>query len=129
MLFCASVCNHRAIIEFAFELLNYGLLLTASARIQEIEIGEAVNARTQALSSFHSLGPPDLVHLTKVHARTGVKEVSNCFKNDLAVSAQWQSIQLTVLLVQGWDLPLCYRHRPFLCFYCGLYEHTYLCSW
>ncbi|KAK9477073.1 Chs5p-Arf1p-binding proteins-domain-containing protein [Lipomyces japonicus] len=42
--------------------------------IQEIEIGEAISARTSALQSFHTLGPPDLVHLTKVHARTGVKE-------------------------------------------------------
>ncbi|KAK9381438.1 Chs5p-Arf1p-binding proteins-domain-containing protein [Kockiozyma suomiensis] len=50
------------------------MVQTAVPEIQEIEIGEAVNARTQALSSFHSLGPPDLVHLTKVHARTGVKE-------------------------------------------------------
>ncbi|KAK7206581.1 Chs5p-Arf1p-binding proteins-domain-containing protein [Myxozyma melibiosi] len=50
------------------------MVQTAVPEIQEIEIGEAVNARTQALASFHSLGPPDLVHLTKVHARTGVKE-------------------------------------------------------
>ncbi|KAK9460158.1 Chs5p-Arf1p-binding proteins-domain-containing protein [Lipomyces oligophaga] len=52
------------------------MVAPAVPEIQEIEIGEAVSARTAALASFHSLGPPDLVHLTKVHARTGVKEAS-----------------------------------------------------
>ncbi|KAK9369166.1 Chs5p-Arf1p-binding proteins-domain-containing protein [Lipomyces kononenkoae] len=50
------------------------MVATAVPEIQEMVIGEAVNARTAALSSFHSLGPPDLVHLTKVHARTNVQE-------------------------------------------------------
>ncbi|KAK9431227.1 Chs5p-Arf1p-binding proteins-domain-containing protein [Lipomyces doorenjongii] len=50
------------------------MVSTAVPEIQEMVIGEAVNARTAALSSFHSLGPPDLVHLTKVHARTNAQE-------------------------------------------------------
>ncbi|KAK9458161.1 Chs5p-Arf1p-binding proteins-domain-containing protein [Dipodascopsis uninucleata] len=50
------------------------MVSAAIPEIQEMEIGEAVNARTAALASFHTLGPPDLVHLTKVHTRTGAKE-------------------------------------------------------
>ncbi|KAK9466141.1 Chs5p-Arf1p-binding proteins-domain-containing protein [Lipomyces arxii] len=50
------------------------MVQAAVPEIQEMTIGEAVNARTAALPGFHALGPPDLVHLTKVHARTNVQE-------------------------------------------------------
>ncbi|KAK9449047.1 Chs5p-Arf1p-binding proteins-domain-containing protein [Limtongia smithiae] len=50
------------------------MVATAVPEIQESEIGESVNARTAAMAGFHALGPPDLVHLTKVHARTGALE-------------------------------------------------------
>ncbi|KAK9471136.1 Chs5p-Arf1p-binding proteins-domain-containing protein [Dipodascopsis tothii] len=50
------------------------MVASAVPEIQEIEIGESINTRTAALSSFHTLGPPDLVHLVKWHPKTNTKE-------------------------------------------------------
>lgn len=42
----------------------------AVPELLETEVGESVNTRTAALSTFKELGPPDLVHLSKTHNKT-----------------------------------------------------------
>ena len=44
-------------------------------RITEGDLGEALDARTEALSSLRELGPPDLVHLLKQSVRNPSKKV------------------------------------------------------
>lgn len=43
-------------------------------RILENEVGESIGARTSCLITFKELGPPDLVHLSKSHPKTNLKE-------------------------------------------------------
>ncbi|PPQ72495.1 LOW QUALITY PROTEIN: hypothetical protein CVT26_003585 [Gymnopilus dilepis] len=42
--------------------------------IFEVELGESLTARTEALSSFRELGPPDLCHVVKSTGRTGQRD-------------------------------------------------------
>uniref|UniRef100_A0A060T5A7 ARAD1B09350p n=1 Tax=Blastobotrys adeninivorans TaxID=409370 RepID=A0A060T5A7_BLAAD len=42
--------------------------------ILEIEVGESIGARTSSLVTFKELGPPDLVHLSKSHPKTNLRE-------------------------------------------------------
>lgn len=42
---------------------------------RQFELGEALQARTDALGTFRELGPPDLVHIIK-SGRAGTKDVS-----------------------------------------------------
>ncbi|KAF8951674.1 hypothetical protein CPC16_004609 [Podila verticillata] len=43
----------------------------------EKELGESLQARTDALGTFKELGAPDLCHIIKVNAKPGVKETSS----------------------------------------------------
>ncbi|KAG1455068.1 hypothetical protein G6F55_007280 [Rhizopus delemar] len=43
----------------------------------ETEIGESIVARTDALGTFRELGPPDLCHIIKSHAKPGMKELGS----------------------------------------------------
>ncbi|RCH96526.1 hypothetical protein CU098_011364, partial [Rhizopus stolonifer] len=43
----------------------------------ETEIGESIAARTDALGTFRELGPPDLCHIIKTHAKPGMKELGS----------------------------------------------------
>ncbi|KAG8216377.1 Chs5p-Arf1p-binding proteins-domain-containing protein, partial [Butyriboletus roseoflavus] len=43
----------------------------------EVEIGEALTARTESLSSFRELGPPDLCHIVKSTGRTGQRDLGS----------------------------------------------------
>ncbi|ODQ63322.1 chaps-domain-containing protein [Nadsonia fulvescens var. elongata DSM 6958] len=45
-----------------FKKIHYNEVIP---ELVETEIGESIGARTQSLSTFQELGPPDLVHLTK----------------------------------------------------------------
>ncbi|KAF8906786.1 Chs5p-Arf1p-binding proteins-domain-containing protein [Gymnopilus junonius] len=42
--------------------------------IFEVELGESLTARTESLSSFRELGPPDLCHVVKSTGRTGQRD-------------------------------------------------------
>ncbi|CAA7257307.1 unnamed protein product [Cyclocybe aegerita] len=42
--------------------------------IFEVELGESLTARTEALSSFRELGPPDLCHVVKSTGRSGARD-------------------------------------------------------
>ncbi|KAK7684982.1 hypothetical protein QCA50_011817 [Cerrena zonata] len=43
--------------------------------IFEVELGESLTARTECLSTFRELGPPDLVHVVKSTARSGQHDI------------------------------------------------------
>ncbi|RCH80468.1 hypothetical protein CU098_005565 [Rhizopus stolonifer] len=43
----------------------------------ENELGESITARTDALGTFRELGPPDLCHIIKTHAKVGMKELGS----------------------------------------------------
>ncbi|CAO3697886.1 unnamed protein product [Rhizopus stolonifer] len=43
----------------------------------ETELGESIAARTDALGTFRELGPPDLCHILKSHAKLGMKELGS----------------------------------------------------
>lgn len=43
-------------------------------RCLETEVRESIGSRTSTLSSFKELGPPDLVHLSKIYPNKAVKE-------------------------------------------------------
>ncbi|KAI8978522.1 Chs5p-Arf1p-binding proteins-domain-containing protein [Pilobolus umbonatus] len=43
----------------------------------ESETGESIVARTDALGTFHELGPPDLCHIFKTNSKPGVKEIGS----------------------------------------------------
>ncbi|GJE93723.1 chaps-domain-containing protein [Phanerochaete sordida] len=45
--------------------------------IFEVDLGEAVTARTEALSTFRELGPPDLVHVVKSAGRSGHRDLGS----------------------------------------------------
>ncbi|KZV87719.1 chaps family protein [Exidia glandulosa HHB12029] len=43
----------------------------------EVELGEALAARTETLSTFRELGPPDLCHVVKSSGKTGQKDIGS----------------------------------------------------
>jgi hypothetical protein len=43
----------------------------------EVELGEALTARTESLSTFRELGPPDLCHVQKSTGRTGAADLGS----------------------------------------------------
>ncbi|KAF8555507.1 chaps-domain-containing protein [Imleria badia] len=43
----------------------------------EVEIGEALTARTESLATFRELGPPDLCHVVKSTGRTGQRDLGS----------------------------------------------------
>ncbi|KAI0056611.1 chaps-domain-containing protein [Artomyces pyxidatus] len=45
--------------------------------IFELELGEALVARTEALSTFRELGPPDLCHVVKTTGKTGTRDLGS----------------------------------------------------
>ncbi|KAI0044319.1 chaps family protein [Auriscalpium vulgare] len=45
--------------------------------IFELELGEALVARTEALSTFRELGPPDLCHVVKSTGRSGTRDLGS----------------------------------------------------
>ncbi|KIK04834.1 hypothetical protein K443DRAFT_675610 [Laccaria amethystina LaAM-08-1] len=45
--------------------------------IYEVELGEALTARTEALSTFRELGPPDLCHVVKTTGRNGQRDLGS----------------------------------------------------
>ncbi|KAA1478157.1 chaps-domain-containing protein [Dentipellis sp. KUC8613] len=45
--------------------------------IFEVELGESLVARTEALSTFRELGPPDLVHVVKSTGRSGQRDLGS----------------------------------------------------
>lgn len=67
-------------------------MLTIFCRFVETDIEESLKARTEQLSQFRDLGPPDLVHYRRV---SGSKEVSI-----LKVSAYSRLARITML--QEW---------------------------
>ncbi|KZT68355.1 chaps-domain-containing protein [Daedalea quercina L-15889] len=45
--------------------------------IFEVEVGEALSARTEALSTWRELGPPDLCHVVKSTGRNGQRDLGS----------------------------------------------------
>ncbi|EMD34713.1 hypothetical protein CERSUDRAFT_116901 [Gelatoporia subvermispora B] len=45
--------------------------------IFEVDLGESLTARTESLSTFRELGPPDLCHVVKSTGRSGQRDVSS----------------------------------------------------
>ncbi|KAF5383145.1 hypothetical protein D9615_005017 [Tricholomella constricta] len=45
--------------------------------IFEVELGEALTARTESLSTFRELGPPDLCHVVKNTGRSGQRDLGS----------------------------------------------------
>ncbi|KAG6850075.1 hypothetical protein H0H93_001425 [Arthromyces matolae] len=45
--------------------------------IFEVELGESVTARTENLSTFRELGPPDLCHVAKTTGRSGQRDLGS----------------------------------------------------
>lgn len=45
--------------------------------IYEVELGEALTSRTEALSTFRELGPPDLCHVVKTTGRNGQRDLGS----------------------------------------------------
>ncbi|TFK41420.1 chaps family protein [Crucibulum laeve] len=45
--------------------------------IFEVELGEALTARTESLSTFRELGPPDLCHVVKSTGRSGQRDLGS----------------------------------------------------
>ncbi|RDB30434.1 Uncharacterized protein C31F10.16 [Hypsizygus marmoreus] len=45
--------------------------------IFEVELGESLTARTESLSTFRELGPPDLCHVVKSTGRTGQRDLGS----------------------------------------------------
>ncbi|KAF9226268.1 chaps-domain-containing protein [Gyrodon lividus] len=45
--------------------------------LYEVEVGEALTARTESLATFRELGPPDLCHVVKTTGRTGQRDLSS----------------------------------------------------
>ncbi|KAF9236058.1 Chs5p-Arf1p-binding proteins-domain-containing protein [Melanogaster broomeanus] len=45
--------------------------------LYEVEVGEALTARTESLATFRELGPPDLCHVVKSTGRTGQRDLSS----------------------------------------------------
>lgn len=43
----------------------------------EVELGEALTARTESLATFRELGPPDLCHIVKSTGRTGQRDIGS----------------------------------------------------
>ncbi|KAG9311813.1 chaps family protein, partial [Chiua virens] len=43
----------------------------------QVEIGEALTARTESLATFRELGPPDLCHVVKSTGRTGQRDLGS----------------------------------------------------
>lgn len=43
----------------------------------EVDVGESLLSRTETLSSFRELGPPDLCHVIKTTGRTGAREIGS----------------------------------------------------
>ncbi|RPD57000.1 chaps-domain-containing protein [Lentinus tigrinus ALCF2SS1-7] len=43
----------------------------------EVELGESLVARTESLSTFRELGPPDLVHVLKTSGRSGQRDLGS----------------------------------------------------
>ncbi|KII91307.1 hypothetical protein PLICRDRAFT_135393 [Plicaturopsis crispa FD-325 SS-3] len=43
----------------------------------EVELGESLTARTEALSTFRELGPPDLCHVVKSTGRSGTRDLGS----------------------------------------------------
>ncbi|KAF5356604.1 hypothetical protein D9758_008287 [Tetrapyrgos nigripes] len=43
----------------------------------EVDLGEALTARTEVLSTFRELGPPDLCHVVKSNGRSGQRDVGS----------------------------------------------------
>ncbi|KAJ7255406.1 Chs5p-Arf1p-binding proteins-domain-containing protein [Mycena rebaudengoi] len=43
----------------------------------EVELGESLTARTEALSTFRELGPPDLVHVVKSTSKSGNRDLGS----------------------------------------------------
>lgn len=43
----------------------------------EVDIGEALTARTESLATFRELGPPDLCHVVKSTGRTGQRDLGS----------------------------------------------------
>ncbi|KAG7097852.1 hypothetical protein E1B28_005167 [Marasmius oreades] len=43
----------------------------------EVELGEALSARTEALSTFRELGPPDLCHVVKSNGKSGQRDLGS----------------------------------------------------
>ncbi|KIK60721.1 hypothetical protein GYMLUDRAFT_43555 [Collybiopsis luxurians FD-317 M1] len=43
----------------------------------EVDLGESLTARTEALSSFRELGPPDLCHVVKSTGRSGQRDLGS----------------------------------------------------
>ncbi|KAJ7598439.1 Chs5p-Arf1p-binding proteins-domain-containing protein [Mycena floridula] len=43
----------------------------------EVELGEALTARTEVLSTFRELGPPDLCHVVKSNGRSGQRDLGS----------------------------------------------------
>ncbi|KAF8632180.1 hypothetical protein AX17_004920 [Amanita inopinata Kibby_2008] len=45
--------------------------------IYEVELGEALSARTESLTTFRELGPPDLCHVVKSTGRSGQRDLGS----------------------------------------------------
>ncbi|TFY70755.1 hypothetical protein EVG20_g2256 [Dentipellis fragilis] len=45
--------------------------------LEQVELGESLVARTEALSTFRELGPPDLVHAVKSTGRSGQRDLGS----------------------------------------------------
>lgn len=59
----------------------------AVPELLENEVGESLNCRTAALIEFKHLGPPDLVHLSKINTKTGAVDSTYHYVSGVDVSS------------------------------------------
>ncbi|KAJ7033066.1 Chs5p-Arf1p-binding proteins-domain-containing protein [Mycena alexandri] len=55
---------------------GFGLEL-AWQRVLKVDLGESLTARTESLSTFRELGPPDLCHVVKSTGKTGQRDLGS----------------------------------------------------
>ncbi|KZV83733.1 hypothetical protein EXIGLDRAFT_842737 [Exidia glandulosa HHB12029] len=62
----------------------------------EVELGEALAARTETLSTFRELGPPDLCHVVKSSGKTGQKDIGVDASSSASLAAYINSLTYTL---------------------------------
>ncbi|KAF8500392.1 Chs5p-Arf1p-binding proteins-domain-containing protein [Russula emetica] len=77
--------------------------------IFEVELGESLIARTEALATFRELGPPDLCHVVKSTTRAGQREMGSYHyvsgidtSSSASLAAYINSLQYSIEETQAW---------------------------
>ncbi|KAI0790518.1 chaps-domain-containing protein [Abortiporus biennis] len=77
--------------------------------IFEVELGESLTARTESLSTFRELGPPDLCHVVKSTGRSGQKDYGSYHyvsgvdaSSSASLAAYINSLTYAIEDEQGW---------------------------